>query len=339
MFSSQLPLSALIEHCRALRHQTEAGLSLVRAMRQQGQKGPRPVRPVAARLAARLEQGDNLGDALESEARYYPPLFLAISRVAEETGQLPEALRELEKYFELQQTLWRNFIQQITWPVIQLILAILVMTLVIYILGLIPENTAITVLGLKGETGVQIFLSLVVGVAVLGVGLYWFTREVLQAGGAVDRLLLRIPYLGGCLQALALARFSLAMAILVEAGVKIHDAVRLSLKATSNDAFADRITPVVAMLKGGEPLTDALRAQHVFPSDYLDIVETGEVSGREPAVFHKLAEQNHELAERRMYVLAMMAARLVWLLVAIFIIILIFNLALQYLGALEGVMK
>lgn len=339
MFSSQLPLAALTEHCRALRHQTEAGLSLARAMKQQGQKGPRPVRPIAARLAARLEQGDDLADALEDEARYYPPLFLAISRVAEQTGQLPEALRELEKYFELQQTLWRNFIRQITWPTIQLVLAILVIALVIYILGILPGNTAITVIGLKGETGVQIFLGGVLAVGVLAVGLYWFTREVLKSGGAVDRLLLGIPYLGGCLEALALARFSLAMAILVEAGVKIHEAVRLSLGATANDAFIDRTTPAVAMLQGGEPLTDALRAQHVFPSDYLDIVETGEVAGREPAVFHKLAEQNHELAERRMHVLAMMAARLVWVLVAIFIIIMIFNLAMQYIGALEGVMK
>ncbi|HMP04508.1 MAG TPA: type II secretion system F family protein [Gemmatales bacterium] len=339
MFSSQIPLAALIDHCQALRHQTDAGLGLARAMKQQGERGPRPVRPIAARLARRLEQGDDLADALEDEARFYPPLFRAICRVAEASGSLPEAFRELEEYYRMQQLLWREFIKQITWPAIQLVLAILVIALVIYILGIIPANETFTILGLKGAVGVQIFLGTVFAVTVLGVAGYWITRQVLGAGGAVDRFLLRIPYLGGCLQALALSRFSLAMSILIEGGSKINEALRLSLGATANDAFVERTKPAVAMIKGGNSLTETLREQPLFPSDFVDIVETGEVSGREPAVFHKLAEQNHELAATRMRVLATVAARLVWLLVAVFIIIIIFNIAFQYLNVIQGTMK
>lgn len=338
-FSQRLSAAVLAEHCRALRHQTDAGLSLAKAMRQQGQRGPRALQPVASRVASRLEKGDSLGDALADETQHYPPLFLSIAHVAEESGKLPEALGDLEKYFELQVQLWRNFFKQITWPVVQLLLAILVISLTIFILGLIPNNESITVFGLKGERGVAIFLLTVAGVLVVLVASYWFVRQVLHAGGAVDRFLLRIPYLGGCLQALALARFSLSMALLVEAGVRIDEAVRQSLEATANDAFRERITPAVAALKGGESLTEVLDQQHVFPREFIDIVETGELSGREPAVFHKLAEQQNELAEQRMRVLAQVAARLVWLLVAIVIIVLIANLVAQYFGALWGTMR
>jgi type II secretory pathway component PulF len=338
-FSQWLSAAVLVEHCRALRHQTDAGLSLAKAMRQQGQRGPRAVQPVASRVARRLENGDSLAEALADETQYYPPLFLSIAHVAEESGKLPEALGDLEKYFELQVQLWRNFVKQITWPVVQLLLALLVISLTIYILGLIPNNETITVFGLKGEGGVAVFLLTVFGVLIALVAAYWFVRQVLRAGGAVDRFLLRIPYLGGCLQALALARFSLSMALLVEAGVRIDEAVRQSLQATANDAFRERITPTVAALKGGESLTEVLEQQHVFPREFIDIVETGEVSGREPAIFHKLAEQQYELAEQRMRVLAQVAARLVWLVVAIVIIVMIANLVSQYLGALWGTMR
>lgn len=336
MFSSRLPVGALAEHCRGLRYYLEAGLTLAQAMKHQGEKGPAAIRPVAARMANRLSQGESFGDALEPETERFPPIYRTLADVAEETGKLPEALRELEKYFTLQQQLWREFISQITWPAFQFVGAVLVMSLLIYILGFFPESP-ITVLGLKGETGALIFLSCVGGVLLLIVGGYWFVTSVIKKGGAVDRFLLKVPYLGGCLQALALARFSLAMGISVEAGTRVSEAARLSLEATANHAFADRAEPVKKMILAEKcSLGEALREQRIFPEDYLNMVETAEEGGREPDAFGRLAEQYNEIATYRMRALTRAASWLVWLMVAIFIIVLIFNLFSQYINAINA---
>src|SRR4051812_18816517 len=98
MTSSRLPLSSLIELCRALKHSLGAGLTLRDVFRQQARSGPGPVRPAATRITAALDQGSDLEEALKREADAFPPLFLALVSVGEQTGMLPELFAELEKY-------------------------------------------------------------------------------------------------------------------------------------------------------------------------------------------------------------------------------------------------
>lgn len=337
MFSKRLPVDTLASHCQGLRYYLEAGLTLAQGMKNQAKKGPVLVRPVAGRMGKRLEKGEGLHEVLQDERDYFPPLYLTLANVAEETGKLPEALRELQDYFRMQHQLWRNFISQITWPAIQFTLAVLVMSLLIYILGeWLPDNP-ISVFGLKGANGSLIFLAVVFGGLAALFGGYWFLSHVVKKGGPIDRFLLGIPYVGGCLQALALSRFAMAMGILVEAGTRMHEAVRLSLEATSNHAFADRARPAATMIKEGQSLVETLAEQRIFPQDFLDIVETAEVGGREPDAFNRMAKQYHEIATDRMKVLANVAGWAVWLMVAIFIIALMINLWSQYFGVLNSI--
>ncbi len=341
MFSSRIPLNGLIDFCRSLRYLTEAGLTLAQAMKQQGKKGPLAVRPVAARMAERLERGTDLQTALRKEAAYFPPVFLALSAVGEDTGRLPDVLRELENFFALQAQLKRQFLTQIAWPVFQFIIAVLVLTLLIWILGMIADMRspgqppAITVFGMYGGKDAMIFLCSIVGVIAFLATIYWFVRNVLKRGETIDRLLLRIPAVGGFLQSLALNRFSMSMYLTIDAGVPIKDAARLSLEATGNHAYASRVPAVERTIASGDDLTSALTGHGLFPAEYLAIVETAEIGGREPEVFKKQAEQYHEHATRRLKALAASAAWGVWLLVAIFIIAFIFSIFNQYLAALN----
>src|SRR5579864_4807391 len=108
MFSQRLSPGDLAALCRALRHHLAAGLTLVRVLQQQMERGPRGVRPLAGRLLAAVEQGGSLSDALDREADMLPPLFLAMARLGEETGHLPEVLGELEQYYQMQLMLRRQ---------------------------------------------------------------------------------------------------------------------------------------------------------------------------------------------------------------------------------------
>src|SRR3954454_23882240 len=123
LFSSRLSLSTLIELCRVLRHYLGSGLTLRDVFLQQAQKGPAALRPIAGRVVQALERGSSLEDALKPEASAFPPLFLALAGVGEQTGMLPEVFGELEKYFARQLQLRRQFIAQSAWPVIQFFLA------------------------------------------------------------------------------------------------------------------------------------------------------------------------------------------------------------------------
>src|SRR5580698_5772009 len=105
--SKSVPLIDLTRFCRLARHGLAAGLSLVDVFRQQADRGPPSLRPIVAAVHERLNRGDGLEDALKAEGDRLPALFVTMTAVGEQSGHLPEAFQELERYYDLQWTLRR----------------------------------------------------------------------------------------------------------------------------------------------------------------------------------------------------------------------------------------
>lgn len=341
IFSKRLPLSSLITLCHTLRHNLAAGLTLRDVFRQQAKRGPRLVQPIAGRISEKLDKGDDLESALQDEAPYFPPLFLSMATIGEESGSLPEVFTELEKYYMLQQRLKRQFISQITWPALQLIAAIVVLTLLIFVLGFLPKMEGSDKpfdplgLGLIGPSGAVIFLSLIFLFFVLIGGAYYGAKHMMRQKGAVDEFLLRLPVLGPCLRAFALTRFCVGLRLTMETGMPITRAVDLSLRATDNDAFVNRSEPVRDALSEGEELAASLRKTRLFPEDFENILSNAEESGRMTQVLEHQTKYYEEESGRRLTILSRVAGWGVWLAVAIILIIVIFRMFFAYLGLLD----
>jgi type II secretory pathway component PulF len=338
MFSSRLPLSVLIELCRSLRHYLGAGLTLTDVFDQQARRGPARFRPAAARIGADLKRGDSLEDALKREANLFPPLLLSLASVGERTGMLPEVFGELERYFLRQKELRNQFIARISWPVIQFVLAVGVLTLLIFILGQIGrpgERFDALGLGLSGGRGAAIFLGTVVGVLA---GLYLVGVLLSRSLGrrvGVARWLLSVPGVGPCLQALALGRFCLALRLTTESGMPIGKALRLSLKATGNRAFAAATDDVQRVVGEGDEITLALARTGLFPGDFERIIAVAEESGSLSEVLRHQGDHYHEEASRRLAALTAMLGYGIWAMVGLFIIVAIFRIYSQYLNVLN----
>jgi type IV pilus assembly protein PilC len=337
MFSSRLSLSNLIELCRALRHYLGSGLTLEDVFRQQSVRGPAAVRPIAGRIAEVLKRGYPLEDALEKEKKYFPPLFLSLAKVGEHTGMLPEVFSELEEYFLRQQKLKRQFLAQIAWPAIQFFLAIFVLAGLIFILGLLsitgldgkPYDPL--GLGLLGPRGAVIFLVVVFGTLAALVFVGWLLPRIFN-GAAVERLLLKVPALGPCRLDLALGRFCLGLRLTTETGMSIAKALRLSLAATSNDAFVAASPVVEETVKAGDDLTLALTRTRLFPDDFLRVISGAEGSGQLSEVLRHQGEHYHESSSRRLAVLTVLLSAGVWIMVGVCIIFAIFRIFLYIMG-------
>jgi type IV pilus assembly protein PilC len=344
MFSSRLPLSALIEMCRVLRHYLGAGLTLVDVFRQQAKSGPTAVRAVSGRIADRLETGEALEQALKPEEKLFPPLFLSLTSVGERTGMLPEIFSELERYYLRQKKLRNMFIASSTWPIIQFVLAVLVVSFVLFIIGFLspsPDGKPAfdpLGLGLYGASGALIFMSTIFGTVGGLILLYVLSSRWMAGKARVDRMLLTVPVLGGCLQALALARFCLALRLTTETGMSIARALRLSLRATSNSAFEAASPVVEESVKAGDDLTVALARMQLLPPDFLHILEVAEESGKLSDVLEHQYEHYHEESGRRLTALTVLASTLTWLVTAIFIVVMIFRFFLSYLKLIDSFM-
>src|SRR5439155_1687141 len=268
----------------------------------------------------------------------------SMAAVGEQSGHLPDTFRELERYYQLQSTLRKRFLADLTWPAIEFFGAIAVISLLLLVLGLIAPAGQAPLdplgLGLTGPRGAAIFL-ITVGTILVGLWIAWrLLARMTAQKAAVDRFLLHVPAIGPCLEALALARFCLAMRLTMGAGLPVKQALRRSLDATGNAAYPARVGEAIEEIKHGEDLAAALRACRVFPQDFLDVVGNAEEAGQVPESMAQQADHYAEEASRRMTILARVAGFAVWAFVAILLVVAIFRIYIVgYLGAIDQALK
>lgn len=346
LLGKRLSLSTLIHLCRTLRHCLGAGLTVRDVFRQQARSGPAALRPLASRVDASLARGRDLHDALKEEEGVLGELFVSLGGVGEETGMLPEVFADLERYYVRQQKLRSEFVSRITWPIAQLVGAVLVITLLIFFMGIIADRGGVggepydpLGLGLVGGRGAMIFLGCVAGFVLVLLGTYLFLTRVLRKQVAFSSFLLWLPGLGPCLRSLAIARFSFALRLTYETAMPIANALMLSLRATGNPAFQAKSDEVISSVRAGRDLTTTLQRTGLFPDEYEHIIAVAEESGQLSEVLRQQAEYYHEEAGRQLQILARVASFGVWLFVAVVIIIAIFRIFGTYLNMLDKVGK
>jgi type IV pilus assembly protein PilC len=327
LFSRRLPLPALIEFTRVLRHNLAAGISLRRVFQQQAERGPPPVRPVAQRISHDLEQGKSLEKALKKEKAAFPPLFIALVTVGEESGNVPEILGDVEKYFLLQQRLWREFFSQIAWPMVIAIVAPFIIAGMLWILSILGSGFN----PLPGYTATSFLVQYFGSFAIL-IAAYFVLTQGLKQKAAVHEILLRLPAFGPALMAIVMTRFCIALRLTMETGMSILTAVRLSMEATGNAAYPRHFGSVQQPLKAGEDLAESLGECRLFPTDFLNIVANAEEGGRVPEVMRLQAEYYEDEARRKMTTLTRFASWGIYAAVAVVLMIMIFSVAISVFG-------
>jgi type IV pilus assembly protein PilC len=337
MFERKLSLQNLIDLCRVMRHNLSAGLTLHHAFRQQAERGAAAVRPLAQRVLEAIERGEDLAQALEHEQGNVPALLLAMVKVGEHTGHVPEMFGALEKHYQLEQKLRRQFWKNSLLPMVQFVLALFLIAGLIFILGVIGQargTSPLRVFGLSGGRGAVIFLVVSFGaIATLWLGAWIFLHGPRQAA-PVQAALMKLPALGPCWYALVMSRFTMALRLTLDSGMSIVKALRLSLEATGNAHFAAQAPVITDLLKSGEALLDALTKSGLFDDQFLQMVAAAEEGGRVPEMMQHQADYYHEEASRRLTTLTKLLSLLIWLMYACFMVYAIFQIAGVYFTAL-----
>jgi type IV pilus assembly protein PilC len=331
--SRQLRTSDLIELCRALRYSLSGGMMVTDAIGLLAREGTPSVRRAAGLLITDLKAGWSLHEAMEKQGSTFPPLFRALATVGEETGNLPEVMGELEKYYVAQQKLQRDFISDITWPVIQFCIAVVVISGLIAILGIIqassgPRNTPIDPLGL-GLLGIDGALTFLAGVLIAVCSTFLLVRLSMFVIGRVprlQRLIFHVPLLGPCLRALALTRLCVALRLMLDTRMSVLKAIRLAFLATDNSAFRSAAPQVEGAIRRGNTIADSFGQTAVIPHPFRSAVAVAEESGRLPEMCAVQAENYDEQARRKLATLNKIASLLIWLVVAAFVITAIFKI-------------
>ncbi|TWT97516.1 Type II secretion system protein F [Neorhodopirellula pilleata] len=341
-----MPLKACRDFCRRFGIGHRAGADLLRLLDSEAKHGSPRQRAAMEALRAEAARGTALADGMNQNSHFFPPLLRSMVKVGEATGRLERTLLKLADHYEQQVRLKNDFVRAITWPSIQLILGIGVISLLIWIMGNVTPSAGgemmdLLGLGLRGSSGVLVFWAYIAGFfAIVLAAITAFQKNI---GGVQNTipLLYKIPVIGNAIQTITLSRFTWTLALALDAGLNPIAAIKLALDATDSDYYRSGAEDAENNIRAGGTLTDALQATSLFPDEFLTQVGVAEISGTDSETIDYVARDYDERAKAAMKTISGVATGVVWLGVAGAILFVIFRIVMSIAGvyneALQGI--
>lgn len=302
--SPQIPQKSLAIICRSLGEMLYSGLDVQTAFRLAGDKiSERRARQGMQSVREHIARRGEISTAMRSQGHRFPNLMVDLVDVGEKTGSLPEVFRSLAKHYETNVRMKRDLITSLAWPAFQGIAAIFIVALLIYVLGMLQTPGSefnFDIFGLSGASGALTWLVMTFGTLAAGFIAYKLIMRNLAGKQFLDPLLMKIPVLGKCMRAFAIARFSWAFSLTQQAGMGIRPSLERSIRATDNGAFIMCHDGIWKRLRGGQTLTDSLAGANLFPEEFIQTVDVAETTGTVPETLDRLSPQFEEEAQRRM---------------------------------------
>jgi type II secretory pathway component PulF len=323
-----------------------AGVDILRILDTEAKVGSQRYKDACHDTSLRIRNGHSLSEAMRLQGDFFPPLLLKMIEAGEHSGQVDRTLQFMSEYYlDLKKTR-QDFISQITMPVIQLLAAIAIICLLIFINGFFKSGSAtdkpfdLTGVGLRGGTGVLIFLSIILGIgAVLGTIAFGIWRNWFNCHNILVPLIRNVPVIGPVFTQTAMARLSMTLSMMLGAGVDAKRSVRDGLLSTGNYYYMSGLPATMQEIERGNSLAESLAAPGVLPDDFIQAVEVGELSGSDSESLERMAVVYGEKAQLALKQLAIAAGFAIWTMIAAMIIAVIFMVFMQYVNMLNGMLK
>src|SRR5919106_2851623 len=98
----QLSNKALAELCHRLSIEGDAGIDIRRTWQREADMARKRLKPYFIQVRNAVAKGESLAPALAATGSVFPPLFLEMAHVGEQTGTLPKVFRRLEAHYRRQ---------------------------------------------------------------------------------------------------------------------------------------------------------------------------------------------------------------------------------------------
>src|SRR4051812_30666683 len=339
----QLSNNALVELCHRLAVETDSGIDIRRTWTREAEMTRGRLHPYFASVRDAVIRGDSLTSGLASTGSLFPPLFLEMTHVGEQTGTLSKVFRRLEGHYRHQVQAQRIFLGAIWWPLLELAFAIFIVGLLIWIMGIISSQSGQRVdvlgFGLIGNVGLLIYINFIIAVGLCIAGLVIAIRRGKLWTRPIQHALIRLPVIGDALQKIVLARVAWALHLTLNVAMDLRRLVPLVLRTTGNDYYMRHTDQIVRDVVAGDPLHLAFSRTGAFPADFIDALAVAEESGRTVESMERLSNRYEEEAQSAVKILAVALGFLVTILVMGIIVMLIFRIAGSYFNSINDALK
>jgi type IV pilus assembly protein PilC len=307
---------ALAVITRQLATLLSSGLALLRALRTIRDQQTGGSAAVVESLAAEVEQGALLSQAMAKHPKSFPRVYIAMVRAGENSGSMDSVLNRLAEFAEKDAKLRGKIKAAMAYPTVIVVVATGIVTFIM--LKIVPIFTAMfkdfEAGSLPPPTRFLIFLSgfltsklwlgilIIIAVAVT----YRILFRIPTTRYMIDAAKLKIPLAGPVTYKTIIARFSRTLATLITSGVPILTAFEIVQETVGNHVVSKAVGKIHDEVKEGAGVSNPMKKTTVFPPMLINMVAVGEETGTLDAMLDKVADAYEDEVDRAVEALSSM---------------------------------
>ncbi|MDP2648290.1 MAG: type II secretion system F family protein [bacterium] len=267
----------------------EAQVSALRAFRLLAAEARTPaLGEKLTQISNDLQGGSSISAALARHQDVFSPFYVNMVRAGEESGKLDETFSFLADYLDRNYEITQKAKNALVYPAFILltfaIVMILMMTLVIpHLADMLDQVGQDVPLYTKVVIGISAFFSryLILLLILLGIGvafLYRFSRT--QHGSEVlSRARLDTPAIGGVYKKIYLSRIADNLSTMLRSGIQVLRGLEITGSVVGDKTYERVLAEAANDVKGGMPLSEALRKHPEMPGIVVAMIKIGEETG------------------------------------------------------------
>jgi len=321
---AQVSLDDLIIFCRQMYALMRSGVPILRAINGMAESTTSvKLKAALIQVSGQLEGGYTLSTALNQHPKIFPPLFVSLVHVGENTGKLDDAFAKLASYFDREQETRKRIKTALRYP--SFVLGAIVVAMVVLNIFVVPTFADMfTKLGadlpLATKTLIassNFFLDFWPQMLIGCIFIFFALRHYIRTEHGQywwDKRKVNLPIVGSIIERSILSRFSHSFAMILRAGVPMTSGLNLVSDAVDNSYMKEKILTMRKSIESGESLLRSAVASNLFTSLVLQMIAVGEETGR----VDELLEEVGEYYEREVdYELSNLTAKIEPIMIAI----------------------
>lgn len=268
---------------------------------------------LAEKIRDSVISGKSIFEALNEFSKVFTKYEVQSVKIGEESGKLPEVLKELGLFYKSGIQLKRQIVGVLTYPIVVIGMAVLIVFfMLIYVVpvfsevfkqtsGQLPE---ITLFLIKLSDHAPFFFYCFLGIVFLLLLVHKTQSSKEWYRKWTSTFLLKIPVVNKLIQKIYLARFAQSMKLLMGAKVMINDALELVANMIEYYPIEKALIEVKKeVVNEGKMLNESLAKFPIFPSKLVALIKLSEEVNAPEVIFSKLHEQYSAEIEHQQAVL------------------------------------
>ncbi|MCX5702226.1 MAG: type II secretion system F family protein [Candidatus Omnitrophica bacterium] len=234
-----------------------------------------------------IKDGATLSFSLGQYPEAFSFLYIAMIRVGEDSGALPQVLLSIAEYRAKQEEMLSRIRMAMAYPILMAIVGIA--TVVFMLTFVIPRLTRIFV-----NMGQDLPMPTRILISISGALRQWWIwgiicfviliirRQVRKKSAklSLSILKLRLPVFGKLVLKAELSRFTRTLALLIKNGIPILRGLEIAIAVIDNEIIKNQLRQSIKELEQGGSFGKSLKQSKIFPVFLTNLITVGEESGK-----------------------------------------------------------